>query len=210
MLGHRTGDGAKINRLNARGGDDQCYGRHADGGGLYLSVSPMAGGVGVSVSMAWQTHGDRLRLGARSYRSHARRVASEARAKLAEGINPKDARRPSSATFGECADRVIDAMRPSWRNSKHAAQWEMTLRDYAAPWARKRTGNIIAKAQKTALELAGIIRNHIRQPELKIGVYYDEARGWRANVYDSATLSEKQSRVDEIVQEMRDFYQLVE
>lgn len=24
-------------------------------------------------------------------------------------------------------------MRPSWRNAKHAAQWEMTLRDYAAP-----------------------------------------------------------------------------
>jgi integrase len=24
-------------------------------------------------------------------------------------------------------------MRPSWRNAKHAAQWEMTLREYAAP-----------------------------------------------------------------------------
>jgi integrase len=31
---------------------------------------------------------------------------------------------------------VIEAMRPSWRNSKHAAQWEMTLRDYAAPLRR--------------------------------------------------------------------------
>ena len=61
----------------------------------------------------------------------------QARAKLAEGINPKDARKPSEgATFGECADRVIEAMRPSWRNSKHAAQWEMTLRDYAAPLRR--------------------------------------------------------------------------
>src|SRR5215475_7984402 len=37
---------------------------------------------------------------------------------------------------GECADRVIEAMRPSWRNGKHAAQWEMTLRDYAAPLRR--------------------------------------------------------------------------
>jgi integrase len=27
-------------------------------------------------------------------------------------------------------------MRPSWRNLKHAAQWEMTLRDYAAPLRR--------------------------------------------------------------------------
>ena len=27
-------------------------------------------------------------------------------------------------------------MRPSWRNGKHAAQWEMTLRDYASPLRR--------------------------------------------------------------------------
>jgi integrase len=28
---------------------------------------------------------------------------------------------------------VIEAMRPSWRNEKHAAQWKMTLLHYAAP-----------------------------------------------------------------------------
>src|SRR5262249_14658123 len=39
-------------------------------------------------------------------------------------------------TCGECADQVIDAMRRSWRNRKHVAQWEMTLRDYAAPLRR--------------------------------------------------------------------------
>ena len=33
-------------------------------------------------------------------------------------------------------DRVIDVMRPSWRNEKHAAQWEMTLREYAASLRR--------------------------------------------------------------------------
>src|SRR6202011_3073861 len=37
---------------------------------------------------------------------------------------------------GECADQLIAAMGPSWRNKKHAAQWEMTLRDYAAPLRR--------------------------------------------------------------------------
>jgi integrase len=69
--------------------------------------------------------------------ARARGLASQARAKLAEGINPKDARRPSNgATFGQCADRVIEAMRPSWRNGKHTAQWEMTLRVYAAPLRR--------------------------------------------------------------------------
>ena len=69
--------------------------------------------------------------------ARARELAGQARAKLAEGINPKDARSVrGGATFGECADRVIEAMRPSWRNGKHAAQWEMTLRDYAAPLRR--------------------------------------------------------------------------
>jgi integrase len=56
---------------------------------------------------------------------------------LAEGVNPKDARRPSEGvTFGLCADRFIEAMRPSWRNGKHRAQWEMTLREYAAALRR--------------------------------------------------------------------------
>lgn len=69
--------------------------------------------------------------------ARARELAGQARAKLAESINPKDGRKPSEgATFGDCADRVIQAMRPSWRNSKHAGQWEMTLRDYAAPIRR--------------------------------------------------------------------------
>jgi integrase len=56
---------------------------------------------------------------------------------LGEGINPKDLRKPSkSATFGECSDQVIETMRPSWRNAKHAAQWQMTLQRYAAPLRR--------------------------------------------------------------------------
>ncbi len=69
--------------------------------------------------------------------ARARELAGQARAKLAEGINPKNARRPSEgAMFGEYADQWIKAMSPSWRNRKHAAQWEMTLRDYAAPLRR--------------------------------------------------------------------------
>src|SRR5207302_9953656 len=69
--------------------------------------------------------------------ARARELARQARGNLAESINPKDARKPSEgAMFGECADRVIEAMRPSWRNAKHAAQWQMTLRHYAAPLRR--------------------------------------------------------------------------
>lgn len=129
----------KINRLNARAvATATKHGRHADGGGLYLSISPNGGRRWVFL---FRWHGKPTEIGFGSARdvslARAREFASQARAKLSEGVNPKDARRPAEgATFGECADRVIEAMRPSWRNSKHAAQWVMTLRDYAAPLRR--------------------------------------------------------------------------
>src|SRR6478735_12322046 len=126
----------KINRLNARAvATITKRGRHADGGGLYLSLSPNGGRRWVFL-YRWQ--GKPTEIGFGSARdvtlARARELAAQARAKLAEGINPKDARKPSvGATFGECADRLIETMRPSWRNGKHVAQWEMTLREYAAP-----------------------------------------------------------------------------
>jgi integrase len=129
----------KINRLNARTvATITEHGRHADGGGLYLSISPNGGRRWVFL---FRWHGKPTEIGFGSARdvtlARARELASAARLKLSEGINPKEARRPlEGVTFGECADRVIEAMRPSWRNSKHAAQWEMTLRDYAAPLRR--------------------------------------------------------------------------
>jgi integrase len=126
----------KINRLNARAVATLTkYGRHADGGGLYLSISPNGGRRWVFL---FRWHGKPTEIGLGSARdvtlARAREIASQGRAKLAEGINPKDVKRPvQGATFGECADRLIEAMRPSWRNLKHAAQWEMTLRVHAAP-----------------------------------------------------------------------------
>jgi len=128
-----------INRLNARAvATITKRGRHADGGGLYLSISPNGGRRWVFL---FRWHGKPTEIGFGSARdvalARARELASQARARLAEGTNPKAARKPSGgATFGECADRLIEAMRPSWRNGKHAAQWEMTLRDYAAPLRR--------------------------------------------------------------------------
>jgi integrase len=129
----------KINRLNARVVATLTKdGRHADGGGLYLSISSNGGRRWVFL---FRWHGKPTEIGLGSARNvtlaRARELAAQARAKLAEGINPKDVRRPlAGATFGECADRLIEAMRPSWRNNKHGAQWEMTLRDYAAPLRR--------------------------------------------------------------------------
>ncbi len=129
----------KINRLSARAVATitKC-GRHADGGGLYLSVSPNGGRRWVFL-YRWRGKLTEIGLGsARDVKlARARELARQARGHLADGKNPKDTRKPSQgATFGECADQVIAAMRPSWRNEKHAAQWEMTLRVYAAPLRR--------------------------------------------------------------------------
>lgn len=128
-----------VNRLNARAAATIVkHGRHADGGGLYLSVSPNGGRRWVFL---YRWHGKQTEIGFGSARdvtlARARELARRARGNLAEGINPKDLRKPAkSATFGECADRVIETMRPSWRNAKHAAQWQMTLQRYAAPLRR--------------------------------------------------------------------------
>jgi len=69
----------------------------------------------------------------------ARERAAGARALLHDGINPLEERRAADRaalgipTFGEFADQYVEAMRPSWRNAKHAAQWAMTLERYAEP-----------------------------------------------------------------------------
>jgi integrase len=132
----RAGMARRINRLNARAVATLTkHGRHADGGGLYLSISPNGGRRWVFL---FRWHGKPTEIGLGSARdvtlARAPELASQARVKLAEGINPKGARRPAQGvTFGECAGRLVEAMRPSWRNRKHAAQWDMTLQVYAAP-----------------------------------------------------------------------------
>jgi hypothetical protein len=112
LLGQKKAMARKINRLNARAVATLTeHGRHADGGGLYLSISPNGGRRWVFL---YRWHGKPTEIGLGSARdvmlARARKLAGQARAKLAEGINPKDARKPTKGdTFGECAGRVIDA-----------------------------------------------------------------------------------------------------
>lgn len=111
-------------------------GRHSDGGGLYLSID--ASGRRRWVFM-YTSNGRRveLGLGSTSTRSlkEAREEAASLRASLTRGLDPRVERSKSTTkpTFGEFADEYVEAMRPSWRNAKHAAQWSMTLTEYAKP-----------------------------------------------------------------------------
>ena len=107
-------------------------GRYADGGGLYLLVTPRQR----SWIFVYVREGRRREMGLGSAATvslaDARRKAETLRRQLADGIDPLAAKHEAERqrripTFGEMADRYIETMRPSWRNAKHAAQWAMTL-----------------------------------------------------------------------------------
>jgi integrase len=66
--------------------------------------------------------------------ARAREAAARARELVAQGQDPLEARRTARTvkTFGTVADEFIATMQVQWRNEKHAAQWQTTLREYAA------------------------------------------------------------------------------
>ncbi|VFU07800.1 protein of unknown function [Methylocella tundrae] len=90
----------------------------------------------------------------------ARELAKAMRESLAKGIDPLDGReaqrlaKAAQLTFGQCADALLAAKSPAWRNEKHRAQWAMTLEKYAAPLrslsvaARRAAGLATALAAK--------------------------------------------------------------
>jgi len=137
--------GRAVHRLSAKTLEKAIPpGYHCDGGGLYLQVSP-------TQSQSWifrykrQGRSREMGLGAARDVSlaQARAKASEARRQLTEGVDPLAARegrrneerlrKAGTISFSECAKKYIAAHRASWRNDKHAEQWQNTLDTYAAP-----------------------------------------------------------------------------
>jgi integrase len=76
--------------------------------------------------------------------AQARERAKAARQKLADKVDPLEARRTERATklaaaatkmtFKEAAEAYFAAHQNEWRSAKHGAQWMTTLRDYAFPF----------------------------------------------------------------------------
>jgi integrase len=128
--------GVERNRLTARGiVAINRPGRHADGGNLYLNVTPTGARSWVFM---YRHNGKQREMGlgsaADTTLAKARDLASSYRRDLKEGRDPLAVRgKISTRSFGEVADEYIESMRPGWRNAKHAAQWVMTLTHYAAP-----------------------------------------------------------------------------
>lgn len=114
-------------------------GRYMDGGGLHLHVRG-------SDRRAWvfryTRQGKTRDMGLGPYPevslSKAREAADEMRSLLRSKKDPLQARKaeaePStSKTFEEAADAYLKAHKASWKNEKHGAQWEATLKAHAYP-----------------------------------------------------------------------------
>lgn len=135
----------QLHRLSAKAVEQQKkLGYFADGGGLYLQVSPTR-------SKSWifrfTLHGKQREMGLGSIGSvglaEARRRASECRSLLMDDIDPIAARQAVKArealklakaiSFDRCAEAYVESQKAGWRNAKHTAQWISTLNTYASP-----------------------------------------------------------------------------
>ncbi|RTL48868.1 MAG: site-specific integrase [Rhodocyclaceae bacterium] len=139
-----------------------------DGGGLYLQVSP-------SGSKSWifrfTLSGRAREMGLGPYPTiglaEARGKANDCRRQLLEGIDPitarnaeRQARQLAAAnmmTFDECAKAYVASHRAGWKNSKHADQWENTLRDYVSPVF----GSVPVAAVDTGLVMRALERDSL-------------------------------------------------
>lgn len=123
-------------------------GMHADGSGLYLRVQ-------ASGAKSWifrfQLNGKRREMGIGTVVAkpapEARSEAAQLAAMIRNGIDPIEDRKAkvelaalevqkkaaAVTTFRQVATAYIDNHRASWKNAKHAQQWENTLEQYAGP-----------------------------------------------------------------------------
>jgi len=132
-------------KLTARKVDTAKPGKYSDGGNLYLIVAPTGARKWV-LRFTWRGRAKEMGLGGAAYVSlaDARDKATDARRKVAQGLNPIDERERNGGipTFGQMADDVREALSAGFRNEKHKAQWKMTLDTYAAPLRAKAVDTI--------------------------------------------------------------------
>ncbi len=140
-----------INRLSPLGVKNQSTpGRYADGGGLWLQVTPRAKGEGVTKSWLYRytaPDGRQRQYGLGSAGTvslaEAREAARDAAKLVKAGIDPIDKRKTERAeakakigqseTFRDFAEEYIRLNADGWKNAKHRQQWTNTLESYAYP-----------------------------------------------------------------------------
>lgn len=131
MMGRNMG--RAIHRLTARKVQTAGDGMHADGGGLYLLSRAGAR----SWIFRFQLAGRRRDMGLGRFPDvslqDARALAADARASVARGVDPLDARATQARTlrtWGDACADYIEAQRHGWRNEAQANQWTQSLADH--------------------------------------------------------------------------------
>jgi len=154
-------------------------GMHCDGAGLYLRVAPPSA---ASWVLRYMLDGKARTMGLGPFPEidlkEARTRALEARRLKADGIDPLETRKAAklaqrlaankAMTFKECAQAYIASQRDGWRNDKHAAQWDSTLKAYAYP--------IIGDLPVAAIDTALVM--HVLEQE--VGPANNRQRLWSA------------------------------
>ncbi|WP_404379932.1 tyrosine-type recombinase/integrase [Caenispirillum salinarum] len=185
----------QVDRLTARAvATTNKPGRYADGRGLYLHVAKTGA---KSWVLRYRLSGKSREMGLGAVADvglqDARRKAADARGLLADGVDPLDAREAErlaaaveaakAITFKDAAERYIAAHRPTWKNAKHASQWENTLRDYvhpvfgAVPVADVDTG-LVLKAVEPIWHTKPETASRVRQ-RIEAVLDWARARGYR-------------------------------
>ena len=128
-------------------------GRYSDGATLYLVVAPGGSKQWVQRLTVRRRQTD---VGLGGYPvvglREAREKAQANRAQARSGADPLlERRRAAVPTFRDLASQHIEALRPSWRNAKHAAQWGSTLAAYAHPFIGNRPVDQVTRADVIGL-----------------------------------------------------------
>lgn len=118
-------------------------GRHSDGGGLYLVIDKAGDAARSRWLYLFTQNGTRREMGLGPYPgvslAEARKGRDEAERIVRDGGDPIETRKRartaaiSKPTFGQMADRLIEAKRPEWKSKVHEAQWVMTMTTYCEP-----------------------------------------------------------------------------
>ena len=153
-------------------------GRHSDGGGLYLRITPQGARSWIFMSAVG---GKRVEIGLGSAASvslgGARDLAGEMREAVALGRDPRSvlARTaptgPTIPTFGTFAEDYIASVESGWKNPTHRQQWRNSLRDHASALTDKpvdeiSTDDLLAVLHPiwlTKSETAGRVRGRIER-----------------------------------------------
>lgn len=153
-------------------------GRHSDGGGLYLRITPQGARSWIFMTGAG---GKRIEIGLGSASSvslgRAREIAGEMREAVAIGRHPRSALLRSAPlveetpTFARFAEEYISSVESGWKNPTHRNQWRSSIRDHASalndqPINQIGTDDVLAVLQPiwTRIpETAGRVRGRIER-----------------------------------------------